>query len=56
MSEQKYFDVLSEKFKSVLKESHNTVKEKFNELHQLLVEKENKITDQVNQIINSLEL
>lgn len=45
LNEQKCYELLHEKFKNVYIDSHNTVKEKFEELHQLLVLREQKVSD-----------
>ncbi|CAD8069800.1 unnamed protein product [Paramecium sonneborni] len=55
LTEQKYFEPLQDRFQSVLTESHNTVKEKFRELHQLLDLKEQRLIEQLTTLTQSLE-
>ncbi|CAK77067.1 unnamed protein product (macronuclear) [Paramecium tetraurelia] len=55
LTESKYFEPLQERFSIVLAESHNTVKEKFKELHQLLDLKEQRLIEQLTTLTQSLE-
>ncbi|KAM3134266.1 hypothetical protein pb186bvf_013551 [Paramecium bursaria] len=54
-AEQKYYESITEKFQSILHESHLTVKEKFKELHNLLDQKEQKLIEQLNALTSNLE-
>lgn len=49
------YDILNDKFKSVLNESQKTVKDKFKELHSLLDSKQQKLLDQLSLLTSTLE-
>ncbi|CAK83872.1 unnamed protein product (macronuclear) [Paramecium tetraurelia] len=55
MSESKFYDLLNDKFQTMLLDSQMQVKEKFKELHQQLELKENKLLEQLNGLTQTLE-